>query len=366
MDESSLEQKYFEQKVNMIKLEDKSLRRREKLLSNPVESIDLEKIKDVVRLVRSWGKTSIQGRCIYACAKVYENMLKDPDRPIIFLGLSGPLIAGGLRKVVRDMIEYGIVDVIVSTGAILYQDFYNSQGYKHYQGSPQSNDAKLRELFIDRIYDTYVDEIGFLKVDSLIAEIASQLKPKKYSTREFLNVLGSYANDAQSILYTAYKHGVPIFCPAIADSSIGISLTALYKKAKEEGREVLTIDVIRDNYEISQIVLKSKKTAAIYIGGGVPKNYINDAAIMLSYTKGHSYAFQITTDSPHWGGLTGSTLSEARSWGKLSKRVKSATAYVEATVALPLIVGYILQSGVWRSRKRVKFVWKDDELISLQ
>ena len=366
MGEEPLELKYFKEKVQAINLDEKEVKLREKLLSTPIEPIDLEKAKNIVSLVKSWGKTSIQGRNIYACAKVYENMLRDPDRPTIFLGLSGPLIAGGLRKVIRDMIEYGIVDVVVATGAILYQDFYNSQGYRHYLGSSQADDVKLRELYINRIYDTYVDEIGFLKVDSIIAEIASKLEPRKYSTRELLDILGSHANDEQSILYTAHKHSVPIFCPAIADSSIGISLTALYRKAREEGKEVLTIDVIRDNYEISQIVLKSRKTAAIYVGGGVPKNYINDAAITLSYTKGHSYAFQITTEPPHWGSLTGSTLSEARSWGKLSKKANYATAYVEATIALPLIVGYVLQSNIWKKRRRVKFTWAGDKLISLE
>ncbi|MDH5806143.1 MAG: deoxyhypusine synthase family protein [Candidatus Methanomethylicaceae archaeon] len=358
--------KYFKKKIDEIELKEEDLELREKLLSHPIIPLDLKKIITIKDLVENWKNCGIQSRNLAECAMVYENMLLDEDRPTIFLGLAGALIAGGLRKVISDMILKGIVDVIVSTGAILYQDYYIAQGYKHYKASSNIDDEKLRDLYIDRIYDAYVDEIGFVNCDEKIAEFCSTLEPKRYSTREFLYLLGSTLNDEESILYNAYKYGVPIFCPAIADSSIGISLAGYFKWAKEHGIETFVIDVMKDNYEIAQIILKSKKTGAIYIGGGVPKNYINDAAVMLDYTEGHHYAFQITTEPPHWGGLSGSTLDEAKSWGKICKKATRATVYVEATIALPLIVGYILQKGLYKNRKRLKFIWSEKGDLTIQ
>lgn len=358
--------KYFERKMEKIKLNEEESKLREEFLKHPIVSLDLDKISTIKDLVESWKECGIQARKLAECAMVYENMLLDEDRPTIFLGLAGALIAGGLRKVISDMISKGIVDVVVSTGAILYQDYYAAQGYKHYKGSPDANDELLRDLYIDRIYDAYIDEIGFVYCDEKIAEFCSKLEPRRYSTREFLYLLGSTLSDEESILYNAYKYGVPVFCPAIADSSIGISLAGYFKWAKEHGVETFVIDVMKDNYEIAQIVLKSKKTGAIYIGGGVPKNYINDAAVMLEYTEGHHYAFQITTEPPHWGGLSGSTLDEAKSWGKVYKKANRATAYVEATIGLPLVVGYVLQKGLHKNRKRLKFIWSEKGDLTIQ
>jgi len=356
--------KYFESKASEINLSKEVEAERKELLSIPVNQLDLSKATSIHALVDAWSRTSIQSRSVSECAHVYENMISDKDRPTIFLGLSGALIAGGLRKVIRDLVEAGFVDVIVSTGAIVYQDVYQAQGYKHYMGTPNADDAVLHDLYIDRIYDAYVDEVGFVKTDDVIAEIAASLPARKYSTREFMREVGTRAaSDPDSIVGTATKRGVPIFVPAIADSSIGIGLAGLYRAAKKANEKLMQLDTIQDNYEIAQIVLKSKKTGSIYIGGGVPKNYINDAAVMLDYTPGHSYVFQITTDAPHWGGLTGSTLDEAKSWGKVSKKATRATAYVEATIGLPLIAGYVLESSeLRRNRRRLEFVWNGDEL----
>ncbi|MDD4307545.1 MAG: deoxyhypusine synthase family protein, partial [Thermoplasmata archaeon] len=175
--------------------------------------------------------------------------------------------------------------------------------------------------------------------------------------------------DDNSILYTARKHGVPIFSPALNDSSIGIGLTVYYKDNLNNKR--VTLDSIKDNYEILKIIALSNKTAAIYIGGGTPKNWVNDAVVMANYTfdreiDGHSYAIQVTTDAPHWGGLSGSTLEEAQSWGKVHTQATHRTVNMEATIALPLIVGYLLQKGVWKGRKRIKFDWSDDDLQSMK
>lgn len=361
--EAEVDFKYFEAKANEIKVSHRMKKLRNELLSKPVKQLDLGRVKSIRDLVSAWSKTSFQSRSVSECAQVYENMISDPSRPTVMIGLSGALIAGGLRKVIRDLVEVGFIDVIVSTGAIMYQDFYQSQGFNHFMGTPNSDDALLHDLYIDRIYDTLVDEIGFVKTDDVVGEIAQKLEPKKYSTRQFMASLGEHArSDPDSILGAASRNGVPVFVPAIADSSIGIGLAGLYRAAKKARRKMMQIDTIQDNYEIAQIVLKSKKTGSIYISGGVPKNYINDAAVMLDYTPGHSYSFQITTDAPHWGGLTGSTLDEAKSWGKISKKATRATAYVEATVGLPLIAGYVLGSELRKGRKHLKFLWDGDLL----
>lgn len=343
---------------------------RKDVLAKTVNQIDLEKVKTIQDLVEAFQGSSIQSRNLGICARVFERMLTDKERPTIIIGLSGALIAGGLRKVLRDMVKYGLVDVIASTGAIMYQDFYQARGYQHYVGTPEADDAVLHDLKIDRIYDTYVDEMKFEETDRYIGKILGEhLKPGTYSSREILELLGKYANDENSILYAAQKYGVPVFSPALNDSSIGIGLTVYYVNSM--GKKRFTLDCIKDNHEMLRIIAESRKTAAFYVGGGTPKNWVNDSVVMANYTydreiDGHSYAIQITMDAPHWGGLSGSTLQEAKSWGKVHAEATHRTVNVEASVALPLIVGYIIQKGVWKNRRRLKFDWKPDDLGSIK
>jgi deoxyhypusine synthase len=343
---------------------------RKDLLREKVKHIDFEKISTVEDLVNAYKDSSIQSRALATCAMAYENALKDPGRPTILLGLAGPLIAAGLRKIIADMIKYGIVDGIVSIGAIPYQDFYQSRGYSHYKCSTTIDDVKLRELWLDRIYDTLVDEEKFRETDSYIGDIAEKLEPRGYSSREFMEVLGSHSKDKNSILYNARKYGVPVFVPALNDSSIGIGLTGMYVRMRKANKPFMRIDPIRDNWEIAQIKIKSDRTGVIYIGGGVPKNYIQQTEVIaetLGHDKGgHYYAIQITTDVPYWGGLSGCTFEEAQSWGKINKNATKSVVYVEATIGLSLMVGYILQKGVWKNRKRLKYVWEGDMLKEIK
>lgn len=353
-----------------LKLEDpEKIKAKKTILNKTVQQLDLTKTTSVADIVEGFAGMSVQARNLGQCAQVFEQMLTDPARPTILLGLAGPLIAGGLRKVIRDMIECNLVDVVVSTGAILYQDVYQAKGHQHFVGDPEADDRVLRDLLIDRIYDTYVDEEKFWETDCWIGKFADTLKPGNYSSREFLRLLAGTLEDPNSILKTAAKHGVPVFAPALNDSSIGIGLTEHYHRKKVKNEPHLSIDSIRDNYELTQLVVKSKATAAIYVAGGVPKNYINDSVVM-SYifgrdTGGHKYCFQVTTDSPHWGGLSGSTLKEATSWGKVSKKASSAMAFVEPTVALPLVVSYALQKNLSKNRKRLRLNWRGDILADL-
>ena len=340
-------------------------KRKSQLFARPVRPLDLKADTSIADLVENMRGMSIQARNIGLCGEVLQGMLTDPARPTVLLGLAGPLVAAGLRKVIRDLIASGAVDVVVSTGAILYQDVYQARGFRHYQGDIEADDGLLRDLYIDRIYDTYVDEEKFWNTDMWCGKIADQLKPGAYSSRQYLEFLASHLDDDQSILVTCRKMGIPVFSPALNDSSIGIGLTQHHHDAVRGGRKPVSIDSIQDNYELTQIVVKSKMTAAIYVAGGVPKNYINDSIVMsyiFGLERGHEYAIQVTTAVTADGGLSSSTLSEARSWGKIKKKAKVAMAWVEPSVALPLLAGYVLQRGLADGRARLRYDW-DGEIL---
>jgi len=350
-------------------LEPEDQQRKSELLHEPVRPVVPSKTHTVADLLQAMGGMSIQARNLGRCYEVLRQMLEDPERPTILLGLAGPLVAGGLRQVIREMVEYGLVDVVVSTGAILYQDIYQARGYQHYIGSPAADDPTLRDLYIDRIYDTYVDEVGFGKTDTWVGLQADDLEPGPYSSRQFMDHLADQLEDPTSIVTTCRRHGVPMFVPALNDSSIGIGLTEHHHRMQPEGKRGIQIDSIQDNYELTQIVAKSPVTAAIYVAGGVPKNYINDSVVMAyifdQKDKGHRYAIQMTTAVTADGGLSSSTLEEAQSWGKIRKTASRGMAWVEPTVALPLLVTATLQSGLQRGRPRLRFSWKGEILEEL-
>jgi len=344
--------------------------RREEVLKDKVKPIDFDRIESVTDLMEAYKDSSIQSRALATCAAALENALEDEDRPTVILGLSGALIAGGLRKVICDLIKRGVVDVIVTIGAIPYQDFYQARGFHHYKCSPHADDLGLRELYLDRIYDTLVDEEKFRETDEYIGRIAESLEPRPYSSREFLDILGAHLDDDESILCNAHRHGVPVFAPALNDSSIGIGLTHMYARKRGSGEPTMSLDPIRDNYELTQVKIRSEKTAVMYIGGGIPKNFIQQLEViaeMLGHDMGgHHYAVQVTTDVPFWGGLSGCTFEEAQSWGKINREARKAVAYVEATIGLSLIAGHILQKGVWKGRDRLRFHWEGDELKAIE
>jgi deoxyhypusine synthase len=268
------------------------------------------------------------------------------------------------------MIEMKLVDVIVSTGANMFHDLFEGFGYRHYVGSEEGDDDALRKHRIVRVYDALMDDHEINRVIHFLSRIPEELEEKVVSSRQYLEALGSHIMDEGSILKTASRYGVPVFIPALSDSSIGIGLTFLHlrKKVSSEG---LLIDQIRDSFEIAQLKKMAYVTGAIYIGGGVPKNYIQQlgpvSELLFEKESGHRYAFQITTDDPKWGGLSGCTFEEAKSWGKIDKGSNYAALYMDATVALPLLVGAILQEGkVCRKRKRRRFGWEGDRLKSVQ
>ncbi len=344
-------------------------KRKSKFLQKPVQHLNLHKTNSLLDLVQAFQYTSFQSRNLFKCFEVYRRMLADPAC-IIFLGLSGAMIPGGMRRVVRDMIEMGWVDVVVSTGANIFHDLFENFGYRHYVGSEDVDDEVLRKDRIVRVYDALMDDREINRVIRLLSTVAEKLEERVISSRRFLEVLGSTLEDEGSILRTASRHGVPIFIPALSDSSIGIGLTFLHLQEKISS-ERLIIDQIRDSFEIAQLKKMASVTGAIYIGGGVPKNYIQQLGpvsdLLFQRGSGHRYAFQVTTDDPKWGGLSGCTFEEAKSWGKIEKRSSHAVVYMDATVAFPLVVGAILQyRKAYRKRRRRRFLWDDDRLKSIQ
>jgi len=328
-------------------------------LRDRIVPIDVEKINGISDLLSGFNATSFQSRNLARCVEIYVDMLKDPDDPTIFLGLAGAMIPAGMKKVISVMIRRGLVDVIVTTGANAYHDLVEALGHHHYKGSPHVDDRKLYDLGIDRIYDTFASEEEYREVDDRIAALADELMVENpelpaISSRRFMEELGKLVDKEGvngekegSFIWNAWRCGVPIFVPALCDSSIGIALTKHYIISVKRGSKSLMIDHLKDNYEIYEIKKSSKKTGVIYIGGGVPKNYIQQTAylegVIDGAPRGHDYGFQITMDRPEWGGLSGCTFKEAVSWGKVKSDEKFATCYCDATIALPLIVRAVLE-----------------------
>ena len=342
---------------------------KEDLTKVPIEHVDLERVTSVADLVDAYKHISFQARTLGMCASVLESMMTDPACTVFF-GAAGALTPGGLRKVMRDLVEFGLVDVVVTTGAIAYHDFYEAHGHRHYATTPDADDIVLREHFLDRIYDTLADESIFRDIDEEIAVLAGRLDTRPYSSREILWEMGKIASkDPNSLVGTCYRKGVPYFVPALNDSSIGIALAKHHHDRVKAGKTPIAVDSIKDNYEIAQVKIKSPRTGVFYVGGGTPKNYISQVEVIqevLGFEENpHMYAAQITTDVPQWGGLSGCTFEESQSWGKFHKDAKMAQSLVEATIGLPLLVGYLLQKGVPKRRTQRRFRWEGETLAAL-
>ena len=342
------------------------------LLQTPITPFEAGKVTTVADLVDAYKGMSFQARNLGTALTVWENMLEDRTRPTIVLGLAGSLMAGGLRKTVRDLINANLVDVVVSTGALPYQDLYGARGHDFWRSSPEADDLLLREHMLDRLYDTLVDENMFRDTDVYLGQVIGKMEPRSYTTREIYAHLGKHFTDDDSWVVAAARQGVPVFCPALNDSSLGIGMVENYVKAKKAGKKYPTIDPIRDAYELAQIKINSNKTGVVYISGGVSKNYIQQTEVIaeiLGHDKGgHQYAIQLTTDAPHWGALSGCTFKEAQSWGKIAKDASFVQAHVDATIGLPLLTAALYQKEhLWRDRTRLKWDWTEDgELRSMK
>ena len=323
------------------------------LLKEPIEHIDITK-HNVVPLVDAMGKMAFQARNLARAAQIYDKMLADKDCSVI-LCLAGSLFSAGLKRVVHELVKNNMVDAIVSTGAnIVDQDFFEALGFKHYRGSPFVDDKELRGVRVDRIYDTYIDEDQLGVSDNTVSEIVGGLDPRPYSSREIIEEMGKYlvkrCKVRDSIVLTAYEKGVPIFVPAFSDCSAGFGF--LHHQWFNPDSHA-SIDSSKDFVELTKIKLEVEETGLVMIGGGVPKNFAQDVVVAaeMIHLKSpmHKYAIQVTVADERDGALSGSTLKEACSWGKVDV-VHEQMVFSEATVALPLIAGYAYHKGSWKGR----------------
>ena len=331
------------------------------LLTKPVEHIDITSF-DARPIIDQMSHMSFTSRDLAKATEIYNMMLKDKDCSII-LTIAGSTSAGGCMKLYADLIRYNMVDAIVATGAtIVDMDFFEALGYKHYQGTPFIDDKLLRDNYIDRIYDTYIDEEQLQACDHTIGKITDSLEPRPYSSREYIKEMGKWltknSKKKDSLVQLAYEHNVPIFCPAFTDSSAGFGLVVHQVDRMKKKKPYLTIDSIADFRELTNIKIEAGTTGLLMIGGGVPKNFTQDtvvcAEILGKEVDMHKYAVQITVADSRDGACSSSTLKEACSWGKVDTAYEQMV-YAEATSVLPLLASDAYHRGYWKKRAKRGF-----------
>jgi deoxyhypusine synthase len=333
--------------------------------TNPLRVVPGRKISD---LARGMLETGFQGRKLAEAIEVWTQMLKG-KQIVIWLGMAGAMVPAGMRRVISYLIKRRMIDVLVTTGANLYHDLYEAMGERHYLGTHIVDDVKLREQSVDRIYDVFADEMGFYKTDVWVErEFTKELADGyRYSSREISWILGRFLNKSKgqkdSILVSAYNSDVPVFCPALNDSSLGFSIMFANRR---QGRKII-VDSLKDVEESSRITEMAKSSGVIYLGGGVPKNFIQQTAVIAGYEtkddRSHDYAIQISTDMPMWGGLSGCTFEEAQSWGKIDSKAKKVMCYSDVTIALPIVAHAMGERFKLLAREVPVFDWgKEGEL----
>lgn len=330
------------------------------LLKEEIQHFDIKKV-DATEIINSMRGMSFTSRDTATAADIYDRMINDKDCSII-LTLAGSTSAAGCMQVYVDMVKNNMVDCIVSTGAsIVDMDFFEALGFKHYKGTPFIDDKFLRANYVDRIYDTFIDEEELQFCDRSIKEIANSLEPRPYSSREFIYEMGKWlangnAKKKDSLVQACYEHNVPIFCPAFTDSSAGFGLVM---HQVENPDKHMSIDSVRDFYELTQIKIAAPATGLFMVGGGTPKNFAQDTVVCAEVLgheniEMHKYAIQITVADVRDGACSSSTLKEASSWGKVDT-VFEQMVYAEATTVVPLIASYIYHKNDWKNRR--KFEW---------
>jgi len=336
--------------------------RKAELLSTKVEHIDITSF-DARPIIESMGKMSFTSRDLARDTGIYNQMLADPDCSI-FLVIAGSTSAGGCMDLYAELVKNNMVDGIVATGAtIVDMDFFEGLGHKHYQALEIPDDDTLRSLYIDRIYDTYIDEEALQHVDHTIFEIAESLPAGPYSSRAFIREMGKYlvehGKKENSLVKLAYEHDVPIFCPAFVDSSAGFGLVKHQVDAAKAGKPYVMIDAVADFRELTEIKIEAGTTGLLMIGGGVPKNFIQDTVVCAEIlghedVEMHKYAVQITVADVRDGACSSSTLKEAASWGKVDTALEQMV-FAEAGSVMPLLASDAYHRGHWR--ERVKRRW---------
>ena len=323
-----------------------------------VEHIDITDLGDLDQLLERMSSTSFQARNLARAAEIYERALRDDDC-LVVLCLAGSLVSAGLKKVLADLVRSDMVDAIVSTGAnVVDQDFFEGLGFRHYRGDPQANDEVLRELEIDRIYDHYIDEAELRICDSTVTRILDGLEPRPYSSRELVGELGRYLSvngkDHSGFVEACFDKAIPVFVPAFQDCSAGFGFVEHQHARLGRGEPMVTLDAARDFLDLTYLKMHcAKHSALIMVGGGVPKNFAQDivvaADVLGEEVPMHRYAVQLTVADERDGALSGSTLQEATSWGKVDSAFEQMV-YGEATVTLPLLVGAVYARAAHKER----------------
>jgi len=343
----------------MVKKKKNNLKK--KLLNKTVEHLDISQF-NATPIIEAMNKMSFSAREIANASKIFKMMLEDESCSII-LTIAGSAGAAGCLNLFADMLKYNMVDIVVATGAaIVDMDFFEALGFRHYQATKSVDDKVLRDLYIDRIYDTYIDEDDLQECDKTITQIADSIKPDVYSSREFIKFMGEYLKNNSrkkgSLVETAFDYNIPIFCPAFSDSSAGFGLVMHQHNRINKNQKYVSIDSVKDFYELTKLKIKAKNTGLFMIGGGVPKNFAQDTVIcaeMLNKKVAmHKYAVQITVADQRDGGCSGSTLKEACSWGKVSKTFEQMV-FAETTTVLPLIANYVLNNVDLKNRSRKNY-----------
>ncbi|MBA3668374.1 MAG: deoxyhypusine synthase [Sphingomonas sp.] len=337
-------------------------RRKAELLSHEVEHIDITSF-DARPIVEAMGKMSFTSRDLARATDLYNQMLADPNCAVILV-IAGSTSAGGCMDLYAELVRSNMVDAIVATGAaIVDMDFFEALGHKHYQALEIPDDDTLRSLYIDRIYDTYIDEISLQDCDFTVGKIADSLEPRPYSSRAFIREMGKWlvenGKKDNSLVKLACEHDVPIFCPAFTDSSAGFGLVKHQVDAMKRGGHYMTLDSIADFRELTDIKIKAGTTGLLMIGGGVPKNFAQDTVVCAEIlghedVEVHKYAVQITVADVRDGACSSSTLQEAASWGKVSTALEQMV-YAEATSVLPLLASDAWHRGAWKTRTKRRF-----------
>ena len=294
----------------------------------PVNQVKIDKILTVNELVKRMDGAGVLGvGRLGKAVNICEEMIKDKDCKV-FLGLAGPLIPGGMREIIIDMIENKWVDVVVTTGATLTHDLGEALGYRHYQGSAEVNDEQLHKQGFDRVYESLMPNKIYEGMEDFIAKNFDSLKDKK-SIKDFLWEIGRLT-PKKSICKACFENKISLFCPAISDSGIGLMIWGHLARNKN-----VEVRAFEDLKEIIDISWTSKKAGVIYFGGGVPKNYIQQS--MQLAPKSALFGVQVTMDRPEPGGSSGAELREGISWGKMNPKAKFVDLICDATIAMPII-----------------------------
>jgi deoxyhypusine synthase len=332
--------------------------RKHQILTTPTRPLAIDGRKSVAALLEKMQGISFQGRNLATAYQIWRRMLN--DRVMIMMGMAGAMVPAGMRRLVVYLIKNRLIDCLVSTGANFFHDVHETLGHFHYQGSPEIDDVELQKNLVDRMYDTLADEEEFREADAMIGRFAAGLdQSRPYTTREFLYLLGqeiSRRAKQDGIVTAAYKAGIPLYCPAVGDSSIGIGIA----ENRYLGKNRFTFDVIGDVLETARLAGESPASGVIYFGGGTPKNFVNQTEVTATFLRrahhGHKYALQVVTDAAHWGGLSGCTFAESQSWGKIAHDAKMIDVHCDSTIAMPMLVTALSQNAALiRKRKKPVF-----------